>query len=113
MLAAFPEAAGSVDRVNGWEAGLFDGLGYIHDLLQILAVLGRAGARPSCDTSGKNAFCGASVKVGENRSGHAKFPQSSEKVEALVGFLKYSVGVGDQDRLLVIWTPKDLKLSKF
>ena len=33
MLAAFPEAAGSVDGVDGWEAGLRDGLGYIHDLL--------------------------------------------------------------------------------
>ena len=29
----FAEAAGSVDRVSGWEAGLHDGLGYIHDLL--------------------------------------------------------------------------------
>ena len=29
----FAEAAGSVDRVNGWEAGLRDGLGYIHDHL--------------------------------------------------------------------------------
>ena len=29
----FAEAAGSVDRVNGWEAGLCDGLGYIHGLL--------------------------------------------------------------------------------
>ena len=29
----FAEAAGSLDRVNGWEAGLRDGLGYIHDLL--------------------------------------------------------------------------------
>ena len=29
----FAEAAGSVNRVNGWEAGLRDGLGYIHDLL--------------------------------------------------------------------------------
>ena len=29
----FVEAAGSVDRVNRWEAGLRDGLGYIHDLL--------------------------------------------------------------------------------
>jgi len=29
----FTETAGSVDRVNGWEAGLSDGLGYIHDLL--------------------------------------------------------------------------------
>ena len=29
----FAEAAGSVDRVNGWEAGLCDGLDYIHDLL--------------------------------------------------------------------------------
>ena len=26
----FSEAAGNVDRVNGWEAGLRDGLGYIH-----------------------------------------------------------------------------------
>ena len=31
--AGFAEAVGSVDRVNGWEAGLRDGLGYIHDLL--------------------------------------------------------------------------------
>ena len=29
----FAEAAGSVDRANGWEAGLRDGLGYIHDSL--------------------------------------------------------------------------------
>ena len=27
MLAAFPEAAGSVDGVSGWEAGLCDGTG--------------------------------------------------------------------------------------
>ena len=33
MLVAFPEAAGSVDRANGWEAGLSDGLGFIHDPL--------------------------------------------------------------------------------
>ena len=25
----FVEAAGSVDRVNGWEAGLCDGLGFV------------------------------------------------------------------------------------
>ena len=25
----FSEAAGSVDRVNGWEAGLSDGLGFV------------------------------------------------------------------------------------
>ena len=29
----FAEAAGSVDRVNGWEAGLRDGLGSSHNLL--------------------------------------------------------------------------------
>ena len=29
----FAEAAGSVGKVNGWEAGLRDGLGYIHNLL--------------------------------------------------------------------------------
>ena len=29
----FSEAAASVDGVNGWEAGLRDGLGYIHDPL--------------------------------------------------------------------------------
>ena len=74
--------------------------------------LGRAGVIPSCNTTRKTAFYGASVKVGESRSGHAKFPSSSEKVEALVGFLNYSVGMGgDQNRLLVIWTPKNLKLS--
>ena len=32
MLAALSKAAGSVERVNGWEAGLRDGLGYVHDL---------------------------------------------------------------------------------
>ena len=30
----FAEAAGSVDRVNGWEAGLRGGLGYIHSFLR-------------------------------------------------------------------------------
>ena len=29
----FSEAAGSVDRVNGWEAGLRDGLGFVHNPL--------------------------------------------------------------------------------
>ena len=29
----FSEAAGSVDRVNGWEAGLSDRLGYIQATL--------------------------------------------------------------------------------
>ena len=29
----FSEAVGSVDSVNGWEAGLGDGLGFVHDLL--------------------------------------------------------------------------------
>ena len=29
----FAKAAGSVDRINGWKAGLRDGLGYVHDLL--------------------------------------------------------------------------------
>ena len=28
----FAETAGSIDRVSGWEAGLRDGLGYIHDV---------------------------------------------------------------------------------
>ena len=32
----FSEAAGSVDRVNGWEAGLRDGLGYVHNPLYFL-----------------------------------------------------------------------------
>ena len=29
----FSEAAGSVDGVNGWEVGLRDGLGFVHNLL--------------------------------------------------------------------------------
>ena len=29
----FAEAAGSVDRISGWEICLHDGLGCIHDLL--------------------------------------------------------------------------------
>jgi len=29
----FSDAAGSVDRVNGWEAGLRDGLRVVHDPL--------------------------------------------------------------------------------
>jgi len=29
----FSEAAGSVDGVDGWEAGFSDGLGYVHNLL--------------------------------------------------------------------------------
>ena len=32
-VSCFSEAVRSVDRVNGWEDGLRDGLGYIHDLL--------------------------------------------------------------------------------
>ena len=27
------EATGSVDSVNGWEVGLCDGLGFVHDSL--------------------------------------------------------------------------------
>ena len=29
----FAEAVGSVDRVNGWEVGLRDELGFVHDPL--------------------------------------------------------------------------------
>ena len=29
----FAKAAGNVGRVNGWEAGLCDGLGFVHNLL--------------------------------------------------------------------------------
>ena len=29
----FSETAESVDSVNGWEAGLSDGLGFVHDPL--------------------------------------------------------------------------------
>ena len=29
----FAVVAGSVDRVNGWEAGLRDGLGFVYDPL--------------------------------------------------------------------------------
>ena len=32
-IGCFAKAAGSVNRVNGWEAGLRDGLGYIHNRL--------------------------------------------------------------------------------
>ena len=32
-VGCFSEVAGSVDSANGWEAGLSDGLGIIHDLL--------------------------------------------------------------------------------
>jgi len=31
ILAAFPEAVGNGDGVNGWEAGLSEGLGFVHD----------------------------------------------------------------------------------
>jgi len=68
----FSEAAGSVDGLNGWEAGLSDGLGFVHNPLWFLAVLDRAGAIPSCDTSGKDAFYVASVKIAESRSGQRK-----------------------------------------
>ena len=33
LAGYFPKAAGSVDGVNGWEAGLRDGLGFVHDPL--------------------------------------------------------------------------------
>ena len=32
-VGCFCEAVGSVDSVNWWEAGLSDGLGFIHDPL--------------------------------------------------------------------------------
>ena len=72
--------------------------------MALCSFLDRAGAIPSCDTTRKNAFYGATVEVGEISSGHAKFPWSSEKVKALVDFCNYSVGtegpgqvVGDLD----------------
>ena len=64
----FAMAVGSVDKVNGWGVGLHDGLGYIHNPLLFFAVSVREGAIPSCDTSRKDAFYGASVKIGESRS---------------------------------------------
>ena len=41
-----------------------------------------------------------SVEVGESCSGHAKFPEPPEKVEALVGFLIYSVGVEEPGQVV-------------
>ena len=38
----FAEAVGSVDRVNGWEAGLRNGLGYIHNLFVVPCGLGQS-----------------------------------------------------------------------
>ena len=35
-VGCFAEAAGSVDRVNGWEAGLSDGLGFVYNLCSSL-----------------------------------------------------------------------------
>ena len=32
-VSCFSEAAGSVDGVNGWEAGLRDGAGFVHNTL--------------------------------------------------------------------------------
>ena len=32
----FSEAVGSIDSVNGWEAGLSDGLSFVHNALQFL-----------------------------------------------------------------------------
>ena len=70
----FSEAAGSVDGVNGWEAGWSEGLGFVRNRLQFLMVLDRVGGIPSCDTTKKNAFYGASVKAGESHNRHAKCP---------------------------------------
>ena len=43
----FAEAAGNVDRVNGWEAGLRDGLGYIHDPFVVSCCLGQSRSHTS------------------------------------------------------------------
>jgi len=70
----FSETAGSVDSVNGWEAGVSDGLGFVHNLFQFIAVLDRAGAKPSCDTTGKNALFWEFGEVAESCSRNVKFP---------------------------------------
>ena len=64
-LAAFPSQR-EVQTVS--IGGLSDGLGSIHEALKFRVVLDRAGAIPSCDTNRNNVFCGASLKVGENRN---------------------------------------------
>ena len=38
FVGCFAEAVGNVDRVNGWEVGLRDGLGYIHKRIVILSL---------------------------------------------------------------------------
>jgi len=73
---------------------LRDGVSCVLNPLSSLAVLDRAGAIQSCDTTRTNAFYDASVKAGENRRGHAEFPLPPVIVEALVS-----------------WTPRKLKLS--
>jgi len=58
-------------------------------------VLDGAGVISSCDTTRKNAFYRVFVKLNESCSGNAKFPESSDKVVALAGFLNYiGIGVG-------------------
>ena len=66
----FAKAAGSVDGVNGWEAGLHDGTGLRSHttLCSFLRSWSEQEPIPSCDTSGKDAFYVVSVKVGESRS---------------------------------------------
>ena len=59
----FPEAAGSVDSVNGWEVGLSNGLGFVHDPLKFIVVLDRAGAIPSCAATRKDALYGTFVML--------------------------------------------------
>jgi len=106
---SYSEAARGVHSVNGWEAGLSDELGFVHNLFQFITVLERAGAIPSSDTTGKNAIHAAPAEVDESWSGHVKFPQSPEKVQGWWALLNIASIWRDRDNLLVIWTPKSVR----
>ena len=52
----FAEAAGSADRVNGWEAGLCDGLGFVHDTFVVPCSLGQSRSHTKLRYNQKECF---------------------------------------------------------
>ena len=76
-VGCFSEAAGGIDSVNGWEAGLCDGLG----LFTILCSFLRSWAEqePYQAVIYPERMLSMVVKIGESCSRHAEFPQLPEK----------------------------------
>ncbi len=84
--------------------------GSLHDPLQSFAVASGAVSKPGGDAAGQDALHSAGVEGSEDTGSHSKLPQPSRVEEALMCRLQHCVCVSGPCEILVMSTPRNLKL---